>query len=301
MSENDALINLISKTNAVSSDCILLHNGAADLLQMIVHALTKEDDYILLPSLGWSYYYALAEQNKLHYYTYSVTKKDDTFTFALDNLSHYINAKIVFITSPNMPTGNAVNTEEIISVAHQLSNSLIIVDQVYYEFSRKKIDINKILNKCPNILFLRSFSKYYALANLRIGYCITSPSIKSFLSGFEPLFKISHLSRKVAYAALKDATYYDKIREKIIESREKLYTYINQNTLMKAYKSEANFLYVFTGIYSAQKLQDYLEKNGFRIRRFDSDQFVRISIGEENAMEQFLDALQKFILSTNAL
>lgn len=140
------------------------------------------------------------------------------------------------------------------------------------------------------MVITRTFSKFYGLANVRIGYGLCSYPLRRTIGLDLPLFRASGISRKIAIEAIKDTEYYDKMRAETKLVRDWFIDELNKLEDVKAYKTGSNFVFIKLGNADADRVRVFMEENGILIRLFnDKDALrLRITIGPKDIMERVL-------------
>ena len=290
--QKDELIEALSVETGIPSENLFLNNGSAENIKSILNIFTKRGDTILLPDPGWSYYTGVANYKFLNVVLYKV-KEGNTKCYhdisQIKSLAKLYKPKVIFITSPAMPSGNKISKEDLVDIVSSFPESLILVDEAYFGFSEYTLDPVQMIKSYDNIVFSRTFSKYYGLANLRVGYGFASTAVKNILWLDMPLHRLPHISKRMAVAALKDKEYYSQITKELIETREKFSVRLNEIDQIKVYESDANFVYVRLTGYDVEKIQKIVNDAGYLIRIFKSDneKHLRITIGTKKMMEDF--------------
>ena len=151
------------------------------------------------------------------------------------------------------------------------------------------------MTKYNNVVITRTFSKYYGLANIRIGYGLCSYPLRRTIGLDLPLFRASGISRKIALAALEDDAYYARMREETITVREWFIGELNKLDGVKAYQSEANFVFIRLGHADVGQVQAFMEENNILLRLFhDKDALrLRITVAPRDVMERVLYQLNR--------
>ncbi|WLV23437.1 histidinol-phosphate transaminase [Aciduricibacillus chroicocephali] len=204
---------------------------------------------------------------------------------------------IVWICSPNNPTGCPITEEQLNRFMDQCPNNvLVVLDEAYYEFARKESDLHALdkFRKYPNLLILRTFSKAYGLAGLRIGYAIGNSSIIGKLNVARGPFNTSSIAQKAAVAALGDQSFINEVTVKNIEIREDFAEFLN-SIGWECFISETNFLLVKTPTDDIEVFQKLLER-GFIIRpgsKVGWPQTIRVTIGKADDMELMKQAIRE--------
>ncbi|BBK22833.1 histidinol-phosphate aminotransferase [Amedibacterium intestinale] len=288
---NKMLIEALSEKYKISNKEILITAGSAESISQIFYSILNSSSVVLLPDPGWSYYRGISELLGAKIINYKINRNNDTFEFDVNDLIKKIckfNPKLVVITNPNMPTGNKMEYNDILKVSKYLKNGILLVDEAYIEFSDEKRNLYKCVNKYRNIIITRTFSKFYGLANLRIGYIIANPDIIDLLYKSSDLFGISGISQKIAIECLRDTDYYSKLKNDVLRIRDKFIESINRETSFYAFPSQSNFVLVDTRSMPSDDVVNKLEAEGFLVRdciTYGMENFIRITIGKEEMMD----------------
>jgi len=215
--------------------------------------------------------------------------------------------KIFFLCNPNNPTGHIASQDDIDRIAKELPEDVVLViDEAYYELASFTPDYPKdnisIIEKRPNTIVLRSFSKTYGLAGVRIGYIITSPEIAGKLNLVGPTFKINRLAIAAARGAVKDAEYRDYYVKENAAARDTLLSFYKTKG-WTSFPSYTNFVFTDTGLDSKLFFEE-LQKRGVIIRpgflwgeRWRT--WFRISTGTPDQMKYFIDMAEEALLALN--
>lgn len=207
--------------------------------------------------------------------------------------------KIIFLCSPNNPTGNVIAAADVRKLAEQV-NAIIFIDEAYVEFSEKG-SLSGLVREYENVVIGRTFSKAFGLAGMRLGYVIAPAWIASNILRVLPPFSVSILAETAAVAALNDLDYMTAGVKAVLEERKKLIGSVTDQTPYKAYPSEGNFIIVDVSPNTSKEAVDVFLKKGVIIRSCDSfknigKNTVRITVGtagmNKKVMESF-EALKK--------
>ena len=281
----------------VNEEKLLFGNGSVEIIQMISRAFLNNGDNIVTQLPSFSSYFSEAKIQDAEIRT---IKYNDKYSFNLDEMLKLIDAKtkIVYITNPNNPLGTIVTKEELYNFVSKVpSNILVVIDEAYFEFVRdeKYASGIELMDEFKNVCILRTFSKAYALAALRIGYIVASEEIITNLEKVRVPFNASTIAQKCACIALDDEKYMkDSIRliHKTID-----YIYERLDKLNIEYiKTQANFIMINV----KQPSKDVvfkLMKNGFIVRDGFPlmENWIRVSIGTLQDMEESLKVLSEVI------
>ena len=161
---------------------VLLGYGAEDLLKQAIQCYLGKDEKLLIPSYSWWYYKELANEVGGQNIEYFLDEGEDSFHYNLKKLISLYEKekpKVVIICSPNNPTGNSISLDDLKNLLSKLRDSVVILDQAYV-FDGFNEHINALLNDNPDLILIRTFSKYYALAGMRIGFALIGRISKNF-------------------------------------------------------------------------------------------------------------------------
>lgn len=299
LGRNDELVEALASSTGISSNNIFVHNGSAEVIKSIGSILLNENDVVLIPAPGWSYYKSVADAKFAKCVTYEVCEKEDTYEYNIDDIlqkakEHH--PKVIIITSPQMPTGCGIDYDDIEKIINENKNSIILLDEAYWGYGNDdNIFEKKIITQYSNVVITRTFSKFYGLADIRIGYGLCSYPLRRTICLDLPLFRACGISRRIAIAAVKDREYYQKMKEESNAVRTWFSDELNKIPGVKAYRSESNFVFIKLDNADADKVRAYMEENGLLIRLFaDKDALrLRITIGPRDIMERVLYQLKR--------
>jgi histidinol-phosphate aminotransferase len=167
------------------------------------------------------------------------------FQLNLEAIEHGIDAhtKMIFLCSPNNPTGNSLNHEDIEAILNNYFG-LVVIDEAYINFSRQRSFI-AMLNECPNLVVMQTLSKAWGLAALRLGIGVASKEIITIMNKIKPPYNINQASQELALQALNEIDQVNEMIKEIVKEREILSAaLVNLSFVNKVYPSDANFLLV---------------------------------------------------------
>ena len=203
---------------------------------------------------------------------------------------------VCFICSPNNPTANQFPLEQVESLARAF-NGLLVVDEAYVEFAEHSL-IERI-SKFNNVIMLRTFSKAFGLAGLRIGYAVTSPKIASIMKRFQLPYNVNSVSLEMAIRMLQHLDQVKASVEKVKMERNRLIKEMANIPHVVPYSSEANFIFFKTTKLS-RRVRDTLAQKAILVRCFDSPELknhLRMTIGTREMNEKFLKSLKEITLA----
>lgn len=303
LSNKDYLIDAISSSSGISSNNIFMHNGSSEVIKSIFSILLNENDTVLVSAPGWSYYKSVADAKFAKCITYEVFEGEKSYECNLKDLlekAEKNHPKIIVITSPHMPTGAKVSYEEIEKVIANNEDSVIMLDEAYWGYDDDtNIFEKKIITKYSNVVITRTFSKFYGLANIRIGYGLCSYPLRRTIGLDLPLFRVCGISRKIAFEAVNDTQYYKKMKEETVAVRDWFIRELNAMDHVKAFESISNFVFIRLEDADADKVRAFMEENNILIRLFtDKDALrLRITVAPKDIMERVLFQLKRALLA----
>ena len=187
---------LLSDLKGIPVNQILLGNGSDEVLDLIFRAFCepKEDNVILLPPT-YGMYGVLANLNNIKIKEVLLS---ESFELRVDEILKTIdeNSKIIFLCSPNNPTGNVFSIENVQNIVEGF-NGLVVIDEAYIDFSSQESWLNK-LNKYPNLIITQTLSKAFGLAGIRLGICYASKEIIEVLNRIKPPYNVNELTQQRA-------------------------------------------------------------------------------------------------------
>ncbi|MCX8027168.1 MAG: histidinol-phosphate transaminase [Thermodesulfovibrionales bacterium] len=288
-----ALSKAISRKNIpLTIDNFILGNGSNELIDIAVRTYMTHGDEAVMANPSFVVYSMAVRSVGAN--AIEIPLKDD-FSHDLIKMSKAItkNTKMVFVSNPNNPTGTINKKDEFRRFMTDVPDDvLVVVDEAYYEYVTDKDypDTLKYLAKGRNILILRTFSKAYGLAGLRIGYGISKPEIITEMNKIREPFNTNTPSQICALTALKDKAHLKKSIK--LNEEGKVYMYSELDALgIKYIPSQTNFIYIMLQS-SSFDLYNALLKEGVIIRPVGPKE-IRVTIGLKEENQRFIDALKK--------
>lgn len=294
LTHKDELVDTIAEYTGISGSNIFVHNGSSEVIKSIFSILLNENDVVLIPTPGWSYYKSVADARFAKCVSYDVREGELSYEYDINDImlkAAKYSPKLIVITSPQMPTGCEISHDDIERIIRENQNSIIMLDEAYWGYEDFSNQFEKsIITQYSNVVITRTFSKFYGLANVRIGYGLCSYPLRRTIGLDLPLFRASGISRKIAIEAIKDTEYYDKMRIETKLVRNWFIDELNKLDDVKAYQTGSNFVFIKLKNADADRVRVFMEENGILIRLFtDKDALrLRISIGPKDIMERVL-------------
>ena len=285
---------LLSDIKNVSAKNILLGNGSDEVLDLLFRAFCepKEDNVITLPPT-YGMYDVLANINNIENRKVELQKD---FQPDLDEISRSAStkSKLLFLCSPNNPTGNSFKTSEVETLLNSFSG-LVVIDEAYIDFSKKKSWLDK-LEKYPNLIVTQTLSKAYGMAGIRLGVCYASEAIISILNRIKPPYNVNELTQLKAISRLEKVYEVEEEVKRIIAERDALISTLKTvNCIDEIYPTDANF--VLVKVDDATKRYNQLIDKGIVIRNRTTqplcENTLRLTVGTRVENEKLISALKE--------
>ena len=280
------------------ADKVICGSGSDEIIQMLCQLFLSKGDQVIVPEFSFLMYriYASISGAKV------VFSKEKNFKISVDNILKKVNkkTKIIFLANPNNPTGTYLYKHELTNLRKRLRNDiLLVIDDAYYEYMKDKNYSSglKTFKNYKNVFILRTFSKIYGLAALRIGWGFGDKNIIDALNSIKPPFNVNEIAQLCAIEALKDNKFINKSikhnlywSKKIKKTLEEFGIYSN--------KISANFLLLnFNRCkLSANAIEKKLENRGIILREMKTygiDNHLRLTIGNVPENKLFLKEIKR--------
>jgi histidinol-phosphate aminotransferase len=282
----------LSEIKKVSENQILLGNGSDEVLDLLFRAFCKPsiDNIITLPPT-YGMYSVLANlndiENKEVILTNDFQPNIDAILAAIDE-----NTKMIFLCSPNNPTGNSFSDESIVTLLNNF-NGIIVLDEAYIDFSKKESWLQE-MNDYPNLVITQTLSKAYGMAGIRLGILYGSTEIISVLNKIKPPYNVNELTQQKALERISNYALIKSEIRSINESRENLIKQLLEvKFIEKIFSTDANF--VLIKVDDANKRYNQILEKGIVIRNRSTqalcENCLRITIGTQIENEQLINTL----------
>lgn len=291
------LRNALAEQLKVQPDQLIFGNGSDELILVISRSL-------LLPGTNT----VMASPTFPQYKHNAVVEGAEVREVPLVNGEHDLeamlkaideNTKVVWVCSPNNPTGVYIPNEKLVEFLDQVpQNVLVVLDEAYYEYVKTDdyYDAISLTSSYPNLIVLRTFSKIYGIASLRVGYGVANSSIIAALEPVREPFNVNTFAQVAAIAALEDQSFVEDCRQRNREGLEQFYQFCTDNQL-DFYPSQGNFILIDFKVDGNEVFQ-YLLERGYIVRSGKALGFptsVRITVGSKEQNEGVLAELSQFL------
>jgi histidinol-phosphate aminotransferase len=274
---------------------IFLGNGSDEAIDILFRSFCNPgiDNVILVPPT-YGMYEVSANINDVE--TRKVNLTDD-YQLNLEGIAEAIdkNTKIIFICSPNNPTGNSINRDDIETLLANFTG-LVVVDEAYINFSRQKTFIQE-LTEYANLVVLQTLSKAWGLAGLRVGMAFASEEIIEVMNRVKPPYNINEASQQLALEALQNTEQVNNWIKETLTERDQLVLQLKDfDFVVDIYPSDANFILVKTT--DAKSIYTFLVNNGIIVRDRSKVELcegsLRITVGTPQENTILINTLKKF-------
>lgn len=288
----------------LTADHVCVGNGSDDILNLLIRAFCTQAAAAGYTLPSYSLYPVLVE---IQDGATNVIEFDRAMRLPVERIAAST-ARAFFLTSPNAPTGVAFGNADLERVLASF-RGLLVVDEAYAPFARE--NAVPLLSRHPNLVVVRTLSKAYALAGIRVGYALAHPEIIGLLDRVRDSYNVNRLSQAAALAALGDHAYYSGVVEKIKATRERWVRDLITRRAWFTYESETNFIFTEpknargeSGPAVAKAAYDFLFAHKVLVRHFPSHaltaSFLRLTVGTDDEMLVLNETFDAWLKSSKA-
>ena len=295
------LVSEIAEYSGVKdSQVIIGGDGADEIIDVLAKTFIENGDEFIVPLPSYMYYEYLLKQYGARpvYARWNLDENKLDVDSIFDSITP--KTKMIFLCSPNNPTGTLIDREVLADIASKNPDVLIVVDEAYFEYS--EVTNKDLIDEYDNIFIIRTMSKVLGLAGMRIGYGLACDEIIEYMHRIKPVFSLTRLSFVAALNTFRDKDYIAESIRKGIESREYLYEEVSKIDGLYVFPSKSNFMLIRvkdTG-FTASQLALELMKKGIIVRDCTSfkgldEYWIRISICTLEEDEKFIKILKEVL------
>ena len=296
--QNKILSNILSKSININSEYLLLGNGAIQLIELIIREFEGKKKCIITPTFSTYYEYDL--ENIVFFKTH----KENNFNVDKNEIVDFCkknNVEVLIIVNPNNPTGTIIKKNNLKFIIKELKTTSIVVDESFIDFFDKSHSVETEVYTNKNLIVIRSLSKDFGIAGLRLGYAVCDPKINNkIFSKYGLCWNINGLAQIfLELMGYKDfQSNYQIARNKYLDNREIFYTKLSTLDKFKVYKSYANFFIldcfehintVFSYLLFDKKIYTRILNDKLDL----DDSFLRIACGTEEDNQMVFEALKE--------
>lgn len=289
-----ALREKLASHTALTPDHILPGNGSNELIELLGHVFLEPGRNIVMAETAFVVYQLVATAFQAE--TIRVPMKD--YTHDLDAMQSAIteDTRLLFVANPNNPTGTMVDPNRLLAFLDETPDHvLVVVDEAYVELVSQNLCpdvLSEIRNGRSNLMVLRTFSKAYGLAGLRLGYGMASPELVRLLNRVRQPFNVNAMAQTAALAALDDSEYVLASRE-LVQAGRVHFEALCRELRLEFVPSEANFMLIRVG--DGRRVFEALQKRSVIVRPMNAyglPEHVRVTYGTTDQNEVFAEALR---------
>ncbi len=286
----------VAQYKKVNANQVAIGNGSDELIDLLIRCFCEPTiDNILVCEPTFGMFKVYAQLNNVQVLNAQLTKNTFQFDEQLILKTANLSTKLIFICTPNNPTGTSISIEQIKTIASSF-DGIVVVDEAYIDFSKKESALS-LINKLPNILVLQTFSKAWGLAALRVGTAYGNSKIIEVLNKVRPPFNINSNSQELILKALVKSNIKDQLVIEILEQKQFLKIELQTLPFVKnIIESDANYFMI--EVIDADKIFDYLLKQTILISNRSSllncENHIRISVGTEIENQKLINLLKQY-------
>ena len=300
-SQLNELIGLVADYSGVNDSQIIIGgDGADEIIDVLAKTFIEPDDEFIVPLPSYMYYEYLLMQYGAHpvYAKWDLDKNILDVNSVFESITS--KTKMIFLCTPNNPTGTLIDREDIIKIADENPDILIVIDEAYFEYS--EITNKDLINEYDNIFIIRTMSKVLGLAGMRIGYGLACEEIIEYMHRIKPVFSLTRLSYVAAVNTFKDKDYIEKSIADGIESRDYLIEELSKIDSLNVFPSKSNFILIDIRdtSYTAHEIAREFMKRGVIVRDCTSfkgldEYWIRISICTMDENKRFIEIVHEVV------
>ena len=297
---NELITEIANYSGVNKSQVIVGGDGADEIIDVLAKTFIENGDEFIVPLPSYMYYEYLLKQYgaKPVYAKWNLDKNQLDVDSIFDSITP--KTKMIFLCTPNNPTGTLIDKNILVDIARKNPDILIVIDEAYFEYS--EVTNKDLINEFDNIFIIRTMSKVLGLAGMRIGYGLACEEIIEYMHRIKPVFSLTRLSFVAALNTFKDTDYIAESIKKGIESRQYLYDEISKIDSLNVFPSKSNFMLIGvkdTG-FTAYELSHELMKRGVIVRDCTSfkgldEYWIRISICTLEEDKRFIEILKEVL------
>lgn len=300
---DDSMVKLKKALSArfdVKDENIIIGSGSDQVIEFLIHAKAHDGSKILMNSITFAMYEIYAKHVGAEVIrTASQEHNLDEFY----ELYKKEKPEIIFICTPNNPTGDALDADKIYSFLNKIdSDTLVVVDAAYLEYaalkdSKKKLDVKNLITKFDNVIYLGTFSKAYGLGGMRVGYGVADAKIIKELYKLRPPFNITTLSLEAASVALGDEEFVQKSVTLNFEQMKRYEEFAKEQKI-DIINSYTNFVTLcLNSSQNSTKISNQLLQKGMIVRDLSSYNMnaIRVTMGTQEQNSRFFELVTQFL------
>jgi len=286
----DAISNFLG----FDKSCIFVGNGEDDVLDSIARTFIGKESKVVIVEPTFSVY---ANLTRMYGGQELLAHLQSDFSLDADAVIRACKrgTVLLFICSPNNPTGNQFGSEDLKKIVRSF-DGVVILDEAYGEFS--KYSTVELTRDFDNLVVLKTFSKAFGMAGIRLGYFISNRSIVNLVKRIAPPFNVNAVAERLVKFAFENGKYFNRYAEDLVKERDRLLSRLAEIEEVTPYPSETNFILfkITRDQLLSSTVTEALRRRGVFVKDFGSNPLlkncIRVTVGPRNMNERFLDALR---------
>lgn len=286
----DELYSQLARYAGVNERCVAAGSGSDQIIELLLSTLGGRRATVFAPT--FSYFI-----NRCELHGIKVDQVPLERDFTLDNKAFVKSARksdLVYVCSPNNPTGNQIDRQQAINIIDSLEGKLILVDEAYVDFA--DYSLSKDATKRDNVIVLRTLSKAFGLAGARVGYMVANEKfVRTFRSTIQSPYPISTLSLAIASGVLERAGHVRQTIKTVRGERGRVFDRLSTLDSIKAFSSDANFIFIEAGR-NYQPIAKALRSSGIVVKMLGNlaghRGCMRVTIGTREMNDKFLQCVE---------
>lgn len=285
----------LAKYTGINKKYLAVGNGSDQIIELILSIIGK-GQRVTIFTPTFSYFINRCKLHELTVYRVPLSRENNTL-HKIEFLESAKLSDIVYICSPNNPTGNQFDKQMILEIIDSLEDKLILLDEAYVEFA--DYSLLPFAPKYDNVIILRTLSKAFGLAGARVGYLVANERFAQvFRSSIQSPYPLNSLSLTIAGIVLSQYNYVNKTIKMIKEERTRVFYQLARLQGIKPFKSNANFIF-FESFNKYEAILKSLKKERLVVKAFGNVEgrkgCIRVTIGTKNMNDKFLQSIEKAI------
>lgn len=300
-SGNDVKVReAIAQRHDVDVSQVFTNNGSSAIVQQIFYASLTNEESILTVDPTWQYYSSLAANIGAKTYLSPLIHNQEAFFFDVDDLIEKANTfspKIIAICSPNNPTGNRIPLDQLKRLCSQVpEGTMVLLDEAYSDFFESDEGIvGALIRDHENLVVIKTFSKAFGLAGIRVGYGVCNASLAEFLCKDRPAFGISTLSQKIVANALEfGSEHMQRMRQELALSTRYLADTLAVHKEWNLYDSSCNFVLIRHAHFSGHHIANALKQHNYLVKELvvaGNPNYIRLTLPPLDTLKKVVDIL----------
>ena len=292
----EELYRQLAKYTDIDKKYLAVGNGSDQIIELILSTFGKGQRVsVFTPT--FSYFINRCELHGLTVNRVGLNKKDNTLNKE-EFLQSAKQCGIVYICSPNNPTGNQFDKQSVLEIIAALKDKLVLIDEAYVEFANYSLGLYAS-TKCDNVIILRTLSKAFGLAGARVGYFISNERFAEiFRSSIQPPYPLNSLSLTIAATVLSQSQYIKQTIKMIKAERKRVFEQLVKFSGIKVFRSDANFIF-FESYEKYSTILKSFQEAKLVVKALgnidDRKGCIRVTIGTKNMNNKFLKSVEKAV------